>query len=304
MLGKMARDIVCVPSYYRPEYLYLTLESIANAVTGLEKHVVIAQDRHTYDSPELISELPEIEKVVRHFERIFPSLHYIERRPHAYLGNPYNFLELYKDAYGQKDVRYVYLIEDDVRVAQDFFLWHEAVQTRANYFCTVGWHCIRNREVQPSTDPTKYVETAVDFSSIGVCWKRENLAPVVKHAVPTYYADMMSYLHQAFPKSPISPRQWTEQAGLIMRILLDAGGRHVVAWPSMSRCSHIGISGYHRRDGHKFSGTLATRVCLLREAAKNTDAILSLSSERFDDIAALEFIPEWKPEDLHVVQRF
>lgn len=299
----MPRDIVLVPTFYRPEYLALCLEHLAAADGGKEKEVWVALDRHTFDRPEQLADSSNISEIVRRYGNTFAKFRYIIRQPHTYIGNPLNFLELYKEAYEQGDARYIYLVEDDVLVAKDFFRWHEAVQARGDYFNTVGWHCIRNDRVKPSTDPNAYVETGQDFSSIGVCWKRDKLAPVVKHANHKYYMDMTNYLHTHFANGPIPRGVWTEQAGLIMRCLL-ADPAAVIAWPSLSRCAHVGINGYHRRAGYRFMGTLEERIEELRSAAKDTKKIVGLSKDPFDDIAALADIAEWKPEDLQVVQTF
>ena len=51
------RDIVIMPSFHRPEYLYLALEHLAAADGAKEKEVWVGQDRHTYDPGYLTNEL-------------------------------------------------------------------------------------------------------------------------------------------------------------------------------------------------------------------------------------------------------
>lgn len=298
----MPHDIVLVPTFARPEYLQLCLEHLSAADGGKDKVVHIAHDLHTYDPPHMRQELALSERVVAEFKGSFKELFMQVRAPHPYIGNPCNFLELYKSAYNSVN-GLIYLVEDDVLVAKDFFKWHEAVQARGDYFVTVGWHCIRNAEVKPGTDPTAYIESTRDFSSIGICWKRDKLAPFVKHATPNYYRAMRNYLAQAFPGSPINPGQWTEQAGIVTRLLHETKNRWV-AWPQLSRVAHVGISGYHRPGGHRFSGTLEQRIADLRKAVVNPQMLNSLSKDPFDDVGSLSHIPDWKAEDLHVVQRF
>lgn len=296
-------DLVLIPTFARPEYLTLCLEHLAAAEGGLDKHIWISHDRHVNDHPHVLKEI-ELTKQVIAKAPPFACIKFIEREPHPYIGNPCNFLELYKSAYcNHYETRYIYLVEDDVLVAPDFFKWHEAAQARSNYFVTVGWHCIRNAEVKPSTDPTAYIESTRDFSSIGICWKREKVAALASHAKPEYYRQMAPYLGKSFPGSPIPAGQWTEQAGVVTRLLHETKNRWV-AWPSLARCAHVGIQGYHRPQGHKFSGTLQERVDALRSAVTNSGELARLSKDAFDDVAALQTIPEWLPEQLHVVQRF
>lgn len=296
------RDLVLIPTFARPEYLQLALEHLAAADGGPDKEIWIMHDRHVNDPGHILAEIEAAQKIAEAFEPKFKALKFHKRSAHPYVGNPLNFLELYKSAY-ETDARYVYLVEDDVLVSKDFFKWHEAVQARGDYFVTVGWHCIRNAEVKASQDPTEYIESTRDFSSIGICWKREKLAPLVKHATQHYYRAMKVYLGQAFPGSPINSGQWTEQAGVITRLLHETKDRWV-AWPSLSRVAHVGISGYHRPGGHRFNGSIEQRVRDLRAAVADTRILNSLSKDPFDDVASLSHIPEWNSEDLHVVQRF
>jgi hypothetical protein len=296
-------DLVLVPSNYRPEFLALCLEHLAKSDGGAEKEVWVSQDRHFAEEykQNLLSEVREVvDKSAYSFHRI----RLIVRHPHNFIGNVYNFMELYKEAYAQPDIRYVYLVEDDVMVGKDFFRWHEAVQQRdSSYFCSVGWHCIRNNKVKASTNPHAIVESAKDFSSIGVCWRREKLHRIVVHAKAEYYLNHTEYLKKAFPTSLIPWSKWTEQAGLVMRVLLETKTEFVV-WSALRRCAHVGFNGYHRRNGYYFGGRLDQKIAELKSVIGSTEAMLGLSPEKYDDIQALAHVGSWKPENLEVVQRF
>lgn len=293
-------DLVCVPTFARPEYLQLCLEQLLEADGGREKHVLVAIDRHQRDTNDQKNRNVESLHVAEQFRYEFANLEVILREPHGYIGNPYNFLELYKTAF-HSDARFVYLVEDDVLVGKDFFTWHERVNERQDYFCTVGWHCIRNPQAISFGAPESYIETQNDFSSIGVCWKREGLAPLVQHALPDYYRDIAGYLRRAFPNEEVKHGVWTEQAGLVMRLLLSTPNA-TVAWPVRARCAHVGINGYHRARGHAFTGSLKERVEALRVAVRNTEKLVGLSKDPFDDVSALPPYMPWN--DLRVVQRF
>jgi hypothetical protein len=295
------RDIVLIPTYARPEYLFICLEHIEQAAGASALELWVIQDRHTRPIANVERDLAETAKICAHFNTRGLKIRFTERQPHAFWGNPYNFLEAYKEAYAT-DARYVYLIEDDVLISPDFFLWHEAVQARADYFVTVGWHCIRNKAVQKSNDPTAYIETTCDYSSIGVCWRRENLSVVVPHANPDYYKDLTGYTDRNFPDNPIPRNQWTEQAGLIMRLVLQNRDTRTVAWPSLPRCAHVGAYGYHRPQGQRFGGDVPARVCALRAATSNAKLLAGMVRDQYKDIEPLPIIPPWRPEDLHVVQ--
>jgi hypothetical protein len=297
------RDIVIMPAYFRPEYTALALEYLAAADGAKDKEVWVEQDRAFQNAGYLTQELPLMRQVVNAHAlgHSFAKLEYRERTPNPYMGNPCNFLEAYKRAYEQTDVRYVYLVEDDVLVSKDFFRWHEAVQATDDFFVTVGWHCVRNPEVKPSTDPTEYITSYRDYSSIGVCWQREKLAPLVKHATPVYYQAMAPYLGRAFPGSPIPAGQWTEQAGVVTRLLHETPGKRLVAWPSLRRCSHVGVAGYHRPNGHKFTGNLGQRIEDLKTAVSSA-SIQRMSRDFVDDIEPVTVPGDWEPSQLHRVQ--
>lgn len=292
-------DIVLLPSYYRPEFLHLCLEHLMFATGGQQKDVWVVQDRHHNDKSDLLMRLADVRATVDLFRDKFAGFRYIERTPHPFVGNPLNFLEAYKEAHATTNARLVYLVEDDVMVTKDFFLWHEAMQALHKPFVSVGWHCIRDTSgVKMTADPHGYVTSFRDFSSIGLCWRREYLAPVVEHARREYYTNPGPYLTQVFPHSPIPRNQWTEQAGLITRLLHDEPGGRLVTWAGAPRVGHIGISGYHRRQGHQFTGPLASRVKALRSIYKDTKALLRLHKSQWDDINAPQDPGPWTPEHL------
>jgi len=221
--GAQMKDLVLIPTYYRAEYLQLCLEHIASARGERDLEVQVWHDRRPGDR-----DVEESSRVAGQFtEKGLPNgVKFIWQRQHCFTGNIYNFLQAYRAAY-EINYRYVYLIEDDVMVSADFFDWHEAVQARRDYFCSVGWHDIRNPKIKQQVKDGKYaqnplanVESAVDFSSIGVCWKRENLAAIVRHATNLHYNNPVEYLTRTFPNNPLPGNRWIEQAGLIMRELL------------------------------------------------------------------------------------
>lgn len=277
------RDLILVPTFKRTEYLELCLERLA-AVKPSYAEVWVCHDNRP--------RMPFPREAFTLAERFGAQLCMLA--PHWNLGNVTNFLESYKHAY-DSPARYVYLVEDDVLVGNDFFKWHEAVQARGDYFCSVGWHDIRNPAFMPVEDPHALVESAVDFSSIGVCWKRENLAAVVAHAKTAYYSSLTGYMRKTFPDSPIPPHQWTEQAGLIMRVLLAGKGKRVVCWPSVPRCAHIGVHGYHRVNGPQLT------VGELREALRTGEFAKYVT--RPDVNTRVNETP-WTPDALYVSQKF
>lgn len=284
-------DRVIIPTHYRPEYLALCLEHIANARGSRDLDIRIYHDQPRTNA---VGDTLDIAKRY--------NIPVTVRSPHQAVGNTLNFLEAYAEAY-HSEARYVYLIEDDVLVGADFFDWHEAVQARADYFCSVAWHCIRNPAVKASTDPHAYIESAVDFSSIGVCWNRAKLVHLYEHATANYYLTPAEYMAIHFKGSPIPFNRWVEQAGLIMRLLLAGAGSRVVAWSAVPRCAHIGVSGYHRSKGPQFTGSVTQKIDQLERAIRSGQ-FAAMARDMFDDINTPIPAQPWEAKNLYVAQHF
>lgn len=283
----MNPDIVLITTYNRPDYLRLCLEYLSRAEGIADKEIWICVDR----GRALIREFYE---VVCDFRALNISV--LFREPHTHHGNSHNTLEAYKEAF-YTNARFVYLVEDDVLVQPDFFKWHEAVQACGDFMCSVAFRCGRNAEARTDiVDPEAYFTTARDYASIGVCWRREKLAPVIEHAKDEYYSDLTGYLERQFPNNRFADC-FTEQDGLIMRVL---GATHgLVAWPYVPRCYHIGFAGYNRPRGARFT------TAELREIIHDPAKVAAADCD-FHDIEAVptEPIPFWEPSKLHCLQKF
>lgn len=280
-------DIILIPTYARPDYLRICLEHIAAAEGHQDKIIWICIDR----GKALIREYYEVINDFRGALQIVT----VTRPEHSYQGNSYNVLESYKEAY-YSQARYIYLIEDDVFVTSDFFKWHEAVHCREpNILCSVAYRCSRNSEVDKRLDPVAYFKSHRDYASIGVCWKREALAPIIEHAHDDYYGNLVPYLLQKFPNNRFM-ECFAEQDGLIMRIMAVTNG--CVAWPYVPRCYHFGVAGYNRPRGPRLS------YQEIKEMINDQSKI-----EKYDlDFKDIETMPQnsikWKAEDLHCTKVF
>ena len=159
-------DIVLIPAYMRPEYLALCLEHLAAAAGARDdKQYWVCQDMRHNDNNRYMLPLQWTKEVLDNSPL---PVRYIQRKPHGWNGNSYNTMEAYKEAINT-DVRYVYLVEEDVLVTPDFFRWHEAVQAvEPNTMCSIAYRCSRNREAFTHiVDPAAYFTTERDYASIG-----------------------------------------------------------------------------------------------------------------------------------------
>lgn len=294
-------DIVLIPCYMRPEYLFLTLEYLSRAEGARDgKEYWVIQDLKYEDECRHGMQLRWTKEVL---DASPLPIRHITRKPHGYEGNSYNTLEAYKEAYAT-DARFVHLIEEDVLVMPDYFLWHESIQAKEPAaMCSIAYRCSRNSDVRRDiTDPAAYFISARDYASIGVCWRRENLKPIVEHACKEYYSNAGFYLDNRFPTDVYSG-WFHEQDGLIMRVMHEH--KSYTAWGYLPRCYHIGNVGYHRPNGRRADGQLHDKIRTLRGWISDREVLKAVAPD-FGDI---EPVPttgtdRWSREDLHCIQRF
>jgi hypothetical protein len=227
--------VVIVPTFDRPEMLFHCLDHLARSAGGRSVPVRVHVDMRAGNAYDDV-----IDVIEAHPEFGVTSLGVWSSVEHDYPGNSFNLLSAYRRAY-EWGAQAVYLVEDDVMVTRDFFVWHEHVHAAKQPAASMG-----------VSDPGHGA-----YASLGVCLTRDTVAAVLKHAVPAYFRDMRGYCARTFPPSPFD----CEQDGLIARVL---SGR-TVAWADPPVVSHVGWYGYHRRKTARPVGTLDERIRQVRE---------------------------------------
>lgn len=284
-------DIVIIPTYLRAEYLWLCLEYLWQTQAPGPKEFWVCEDRRENDEYTHKLQFQWTDEVLEDFRGRL-NLKKIVATPHNYSGNTRNVLEAYKRAY-QTDARFVYLVEDDVLVRPDFFKWHEAVQeTESKTMCSVAYRCVRNNEARTDiSDPEAYFTTARDYASIGVCWRRESLGPVIEHARPEYYNDLDGYIGRTFPGNRFAT-DFSEQDGLIMRVMWETRG--FTTWPYVPRAYHMGYYGYHRTNGRRPNGFWRQKLDAIKATLHDAEQ-LKIVAPDFGDIEPLprSDVAEW-----------
>ena len=249
-------EAVGIPTFQRSAFLYVVLERIRAVEPTIPIHVFP-------DRGSLLTD-PEVETVC---SRFCVTPHWVP--DHRYHGNSYNVMEMYRWAFNSGVERF-FMIEDDVIVHHDFFNWHRAqLEQWSDLFCSMGW--IFNRHA-PIVDQELFQPW---FYSIGVCFTRDMLRHVVKHASPLYYEDMQGYIEKNFDQSKLNTPfgiEHYEQDGLIQRII-DQTKLQTVS-PGIAKCDHIGLLGYNRgwsqqEDFFKDCLSLKDRVRRVREFAQD-----------------------------------
>lgn len=244
------RECVVVPTYQRPDFLFLCLEAIRVAEDSLPIHVF--PDRGTDESSIC--------------ERFGATQHLTLQ--HSYHGNSYNVMEALRWAYVSGYER-VFIVEDDAIVDRTFFDWSRAALGRhPDSFAACGWQY----------SPQAIISDGPDlrmpwYLSVCVALPRKSLYGIACHARPEYYGDMKGYLDRAYPTSHHRFGGHFEQDGLALRVCEAAGLRCI--WPRRPRALHIGFTGYHM-PGKPLTGTLEERVARLRLAISDPAILKSM----------------------------
>lgn len=253
----MLDDVLIVPTFSRPEFLWLCLEHL-DACPGMrDMDLLVTVDNHEGNPPPLM----EIEEVLGVFS--FPKLRLKVQKPHSYPGNSYNLMTAYSDVFAVR-YEYVFMVEDDVMVAPTFFQWHRDVHESESPACSIG-----------------VVQTPImkGYASLGVCFQREELLGIVDHCCPEYFRDLKGYIRKRFRPSSFD----FEQDGLICRVL---EGKKVI-WATTPQAQHVGWYGYHRKKSVKPSGTVRERYQKVKEILKDPVQLKSCVHE-FGDIEPLK----------------
>jgi len=252
------QDLLIIPTYDRPEMLWLCLEHLAVCPDIQSVQIRVYVDAHVNQHPPPRA---EIEAVIEKFPLL--SLQIGFRPPHQYHGNSYNVLMAYRDAY-ETDAKYVFMVEDDVMVHPRFFEWHRAQHAHHPLGCSIAVV----KEPQHG-----------NYASLGVCFRREKLQVILPHCRPAYFQNLRAYCRSQFPPGP-----WDcEQDGLFCRLLK---GQPVV-WANTPYAQHVGWYGYHRKRSVRPTGTLNERHLQVKQILSNSELLRGCVRD-FGDIKPLQ----------------
>ena len=267
-------DIAIVPTWNRSEMLWHCLDRLRQTPEVKDRAVgiLVSVDRHRSRRDD-----PDIAKVLREFA---PSMIIHDRYngPHTYTGGTSNILFAYRLAFEMPEVEFVFSVEEDIMVGEDFFRWHYAVQKQGDWMCSIA---AKNRRAHQadSNDPAEYFTSRDTYQGWGVCWRANKLLPVLDHAKPEYYADMTGYLARRFPDS-VFGNSFTEQDGMIERVLRETHG--ITAWPYVPRAFQAGAWGLHSWT-RPLNGNLESRIQQLADLMyKYPEKLAAMAGERRD----------------------
>lgn len=275
------RDIVIVPVYERPEFAIVCLEYLSKAYGVHDKEIWLRQDQHIGGPQVKIGEMME---VVDYGRAAFgKNFNYGWQEAHNYYGNSYNLLESMKEAYEAGADR-VFLVEDDIMVAPDIFLWHEAVLKQVDPFVSCATAVnksahfeINGRYVMDESfkDPAAYYVSETAYSSHASAFRRDYLREIVERfADHSVYVDCCSGKEQDLLIQGFIPYMSRTGCGSV--------------WPYVLRAFNVGIYSYHTT-GMKFGGTFEEKVSALRATIKDPAKLRDMSSNN----QAVTAVPEW-----------
>ena len=242
------RDVVLVPCWRRPEFLWHCLDNLTRAEGAAGVHVVFSLDSGA--SPENL-------QVIGAFADRLPSHEVRPAQPCPYRRTKQsaNLLLAYLAAAGMTD-GHVFLVEEDIMVARDFLRWHRAVHASVpELFCSIA---VRNpnRIARVPDDPGAYYLSSGDYASHAVCFDARVLRTLVRpHVNPRYFARPKRYVRRHFPHSAVG-LGFVEQDGLLRRIQ-EVSGRPI-AYACVPRAFDAGFYGYNRPGG--LTGSLPERI--------------------------------------------
>lgn len=264
------RDIVVVPCYERPEFTWVCLEYLSRA-RGIENKIVLLhQDQHTYDA--FGQTRFEMAPVVDRGCMLFPDrFNYVLKEDslgyekNTY-GNSANLIAALRTAYDAGAPR-IFLVEDDIMVAPDFFEWHEDILETAHPLVSCATALNKSAHFQingPDTmdetckDPSAYLQRIGPYSSHAVAFDRFCVGDLLKY----------------FDKNQFVWEQGLEQDIRTQQFLKNTGSRSV--WPYVPRAFNVGIYSYHI-SGMRFNGTLEEKIAALQAVIKDPEKLTAMA---------------------------
>ncbi len=266
------KDVVLIPAWRRPEFLWHCLANIKRAEGAADLHYIFRFDHgHSPELHEIIKDFPFSHEVA------------VTRRvPYLVAKQSYSLLTGYAYA-AAKTNALVFMIEEDVMVATDFFRWHyEAQAQNPDAFCTIAV-ANPNRKVIDTGGHDEYYRSSADYCSLGVCFRKDMLLQYVLPAVTErYYVNPIEFCARNFPNSPFG-QAFAEQDGLIRRLQWRYEALFPIVWPWQAKAYHAGLYGKNRGAGP--SGTLAKRLQYVTDVIYSEEAMRSFAKhpEWFED---------------------
>jgi len=234
-------NVVVMPTFKRPEFLALALESVDRADQAPDD-VRIFLD---YSDAKRLDEV----EFVR--DTYCPRASIYQAKPHVEAPSGcWNILNAYKQGFNC-GAEIIFFVEEDCRIYRDYFTWSIKAQD-SGCFATCGRYIKRYGE--------NY------FTNPGASFRRESLALVVPHICDSFFADRRAYLTKTFGEF--------EEAsdlddGLIRHAQRSVNG--FVMYPDTPKVAHQGFRMYGRTEEWRTTGSIQDRISQLRVMLDHID---------------------------------
>lgn len=232
-------NVVVIPCFDRPDFLSVCLELIQKAI-GSEKNLYLFQVDFGHD----VEVLSVIEKFPLNKQIEITKFHKFKNK------QSFNVIEGYKNAL-KHNPKTITLIEDDVFVANDFFIWHE--KNIGDNFASIA---TKNHNASRKAENDLLASyTMSEYQSLGVCFPASSVSEICNEATNLFFTNPAGFMKSRFPNSTIG-HFYAEQDGLIRRLIHEK--KYNVIYPEIPRAFHAGFYGKSR--GDKLTGTLEQRI--------------------------------------------
>lgn len=226
-------DIVLMPNYNRPEYLYWCLEHVKKAEGADCLHYMFLLD-WGYDKQllDIIDKFPYSKEIYE-----------TEMKEYGFSKQSYNVLNGFKIAC-ERDCKYIGYLEEDIFVSNDYFKWHYKIHEKEpNIFCSIASKNHNTKIDIEGNETQYYLNHTIDYQGWAVFFRKEIVQKyILPHINNDYFSDPFSYCKQFYSELN---ENFIEQDGLIRRIKEYEGMS--AAFPITPRAYHAGIYGYHKQ---------------------------------------------------------
>lgn len=221
-------NLVVIPAYRRPAHLAATLFHVERNPRACYQRYLFSIDREAYKA---------IDTVIAEFK--CPNSGVVRRR-HKYPGHTFNVIEALRSACAMlKPTDLVYVIAEDVLVADDFFDFHEAAHALADRNVAFV-SAVRGPRKILGRDVDTLIYRSPELKLQAVSFKAYWLECVLEHAVSAYHRNMIGYCAETFDHGPF-PVGDCQIEGLIRRVLHER--QMVGLHPIVPRACHVGFVG-------------------------------------------------------------
>jgi hypothetical protein len=235
-------NVVVMPTCKRLEMTALALEKISESERPPNLEVRIFADTST--------NMTELEYVR---DKFYPSALLSQADPHPIVpSGMWNILHALKQGY-ETEADLVYLTEEDIFVAPDYFTWSFHAQNSGDYLAVCG----RKHPRLPNYN---------QYQNPGASFRHRKLGLIAVHITNELFLNRELYYEKHFGKmEEVS----TLDDGLVRRIAKHGG--YKVLYPDTPKCSHVGFRAYNLYTGWVNEGNIEQRIAGLRRMLPTVD---------------------------------